>query len=47
MSKLVNAAAAAYDKMLFKEALKVGFFEMQSSRDKYRELSASSGGMSR
>ena len=37
MSKLVNAAAAAYDKMLFKEALKTGFFEMQGSRDKYRD----------
>ena len=37
MSKLVNAAAVAYDKMLFKEALKTGFFEMQSSRDKYRD----------
>ena len=47
MSKLVNAAAVAYDKMLFKEALKRGFFEMQGSRDKYRELSVSSGGMSR
>ena len=31
MSKLVNAAAVAYDKMLFKEALKTGFFEMQGS----------------
>ena len=37
MSKLVNAAAVAYEKMLFKEALKTGFFEMQGSRDKYRD----------
>ncbi|KAJ8976697.1 hypothetical protein NQ317_005914 [Molorchus minor] len=28
-----------YKKMLFKEALKTGFFEMQTIRDKYRELS--------
>lgn len=25
--------------MMFKEALKVGFFELQAARDKYRELS--------
>lgn len=27
-----------YQKMLFKEALRTGFFEMQGIRDKYREL---------
>lgn len=27
-----------YKKMLFKEALRTGFFEMQTARDKYREL---------
>ncbi|XP_063905873.1 leucine--tRNA ligase, cytoplasmic [Zophobas morio] len=27
-----------YNKMLFKEALRTGFFELQSVRDKYREL---------
>lgn len=27
-----------YGKMLFKEALRTGFFELQSVRDKYREL---------
>ena len=32
MSKYVNAAAAAYDRMLFKEALKTGFYEMQASQ---------------
>jgi len=35
-----------YEKLLFKEALKTGFFEMQSARDKYREL-CGEGGMSR
>ncbi|KAG6459836.1 hypothetical protein O3G_MSEX011637 [Manduca sexta] len=33
-----------YNKMLFKEALKTGFFELQAARDKYREL-CSDGGM--
>lgn len=32
-----------YNKMLFKEALKTGFFELQAARDKYRELCSYSG----
>lgn len=32
-----------YGKMLFKEALKSGFFELQAARDKYRELSVMEG----
>lgn len=32
-----------YGKMLFKEALRYGFFELQSARDKYRELCGASG----
>jgi leucyl-tRNA synthetase len=43
MSLHVNAAAVAYEKLLFREALRNGFFEMQRSRDKYRELSGSKG----
>lgn len=32
-----------YAKMLFKEALRFGFFELQSARDKYRELCGAAG----
>jgi leucyl-tRNA synthetase len=32
-----------YQKMLFKEALRTGFFELQASRDKYRELTLMEG----
>ena len=32
-----------YNKMLFKEALRTGFFELQASRDKYRELTLLEG----
>ncbi|KAJ9600790.1 hypothetical protein L9F63_001070, partial [Diploptera punctata] len=32
-----------YNKMLFKEALRTGFFELQASRDKYRELTLVEG----
>lgn len=36
-----------YNKMLFKEALRTGFFELQAARDKYRELTVAEGGMHR
>jgi leucyl-tRNA synthetase len=32
-----------YQKMLFKEALRTGFFELQACRDKYRELTLVEG----
>lgn len=34
-----------YKAMLFKEALRTGFFEFQAVRDKYRELTANEDGM--
>ena len=36
MNKLMKATDENCNKMLFKEALKTGFFEMQTARDKYR-----------
>lgn len=36
-----------YNSMLFKEALRTGFFELQAVRDKYRELAATENGMHR
>lgn len=38
MNKYMAAADAAYGAMMYKEALRTGFFEYQSTRDKYREL---------
>ncbi len=38
MNSLVHQSEANYEGMLFKEALRTSFFEMQSARDKYREL---------
>jgi len=32
-----------FDKMLFKEGLRTGFFEMQGARDKYREMCGETG----
>ena len=45
MNKLMKSTDSNYENMLFREALRTGFFEMQQSRDKYRELTANEGGM--
>ncbi|XP_026470911.1 leucine--tRNA ligase, cytoplasmic [Ctenocephalides felis] len=34
-----------YKKMLYKEALRTGFYELQAARDKYREMTMYEGGM--
>ena len=38
MNKLLLETEQNYEGLLFKEALRTGFFSMQSARDKYREL---------
>ena len=43
MNQKMRETATNYDKMLFREGLRTGFFEMQSARDKYRELCGSQG----
>uniref|UniRef100_A0A182Y3F3 leucine--tRNA ligase n=2 Tax=Anopheles stephensi TaxID=30069 RepID=A0A182Y3F3_ANOST len=43
MNLLTKQTDEYYRKMLFKEALRTGFFEFQSARDKYRELCGSNG----
>jgi leucyl-tRNA synthetase len=45
MNKLMLATGNNYENMLFREALRTGFFEMQQARDKYRELTANENGM--
>ena len=39
MDIAVRNTEQAYEKLIYREALKVGFFELQASRDKYREVS--------
>merc|ERR1719431_615675 len=43
MNLKLMEAHDAYEKLLFKEALKTGFFELQTARDKYRELCGEEG----
>ncbi|XP_071446745.1 leucine--tRNA ligase, cytoplasmic [Hetaerina americana] len=45
MNLKAKQADEFYEKMLFKEALRVAFFELQATRDSYRELSQWEGGM--
>lgn len=39
MDTCIQKAEQAYEKMLYREALKEGFYEFQATRDKYREVS--------
>lgn len=34
-----------YGNMLFREALKTGFYDLQTSRDRYRDITATGDGM--
>lgn len=43
MNLKVRETGENYSKMLYKEALKTGFFELQATRDKYLQLSALDG----
>ncbi|XP_023211298.1 leucine--tRNA ligase, cytoplasmic-like [Centruroides sculpturatus] len=43
MNYLIQQTSQFYQKMLFKEALKTGFFEYQAARDKYREMTVNEG----
>jgi len=38
MNRCIKNSDEAYEKMLYREALKNGFFELQAARDRYREL---------
>ncbi|XP_063236573.1 leucine--tRNA ligase, cytoplasmic [Bacillus rossius redtenbacheri] len=43
MNLKIAEAEENYGRMLFKEALRTGFYELQAARDKYRELSLVTG----
>ncbi len=38
INKAINETKVHYDNMMYKEVLKVGFFELQKARDRYKEL---------
>ena len=41
INKAIQVTKRHYENMCYKEALKSGFFELQSARDRYREVSVS------
>ncbi|KCV68903.1 hypothetical protein H696_04322 [Fonticula alba] len=41
MSEAMAGALDAYERTMYREALKCGFFDMQAARDRYRDLTAS------
>lgn len=43
MNKLIEETKKQYDEMMFKEALRCGFFEYQELRTKYKEICGASG----
>ncbi|KAF9784634.1 hypothetical protein BJ322DRAFT_1204776 [Thelephora terrestris] len=45
IKNLINITKEHYDATFYKDALKYGFFELQSARDWYREITADVGGM--
>ena len=45
MNIAIAQTQANYENMMFREALKTGFYDLQSARDAYRLMSAEEGGM--
>ena len=45
MNTAIAQTQTAYENMMFREALKSGFYDLQSARDAYRLMSAEEGGM--
>ncbi|KZV71751.1 leucine-tRNA ligase [Peniophora sp. CONT] len=45
INNLINLTKSAYDQTNYKEAMKSGWYEMQISRDWYREVTQEAGGM--
>ena len=45
MNRLILLTDENYEKMMFREAMKTGFYDLQTSRDRYREITANEGGM--
>ena len=45
LNHLVHTSNTNYEQMLFREAVKTGFYDLQAARDRYRDLTAAGGGM--
>ncbi len=45
MNHLIHATDEHYSNMMYREATKTGFYDLQKARDYYRDLTAANGGM--
>jgi leucyl-tRNA synthetase len=45
MNKAIKLVGDAYEKMLYREVVKEGFYELQNTRDEYREYTSDNEGM--
>lgn len=45
INSAIKLTEHSYSRMLFREAMKTGFYDLQSARDRYRDLAAVGGGM--
>lgn len=45
LNRLINACEEAYENLMFREAVKAGFYDLQAARDRYRDITAAGDGM--
>ncbi len=45
INQLIQVADEAYEKMIFREAVKASFYDLQTARDRYREIGTVGEGM--
>ena len=45
MNRLIRLADEHYDNMMFREAIKASFYDFQSARDRYRDITGAGDGM--
>lgn len=45
MNRLIKSCQEAYENLMFREAVKFGFYDFQTARDRYRDITATDVGM--
>ena len=45
MNRIVRDSDDHYSNMLYREAVKTGFYDLQAARDRYRDITAAGDGM--
>lgn len=45
INSIVRDTDGHYSNMLYREAIKTGFYDLQAARDRYRDITGVSGGM--